>query len=162
MARYFTKHDRENIVRLSTVEGTLKIIINEMDAHGRPKEWLKALRMSHTWAGKANQMMADDCSDEELKKLWRYYERYELKMLPVGSYQAKQATEQEDLTVVSKEGLNDMAEAVLSVKCDGCTIEHFKACRFRDALMGAGVPAWDHETPDDQCQYKYKTEKLPF
>jgi Family of unknown function (DUF5651) len=153
MARYFTKHDRENIIKLSTVEGTLKIMIHEMAEHERPAAWLKALRMAHTWAGKANQLMADDCSDDELKKLWRYFDQYELKMLP--GHEAKRIREQEDLTTVSKEGLNDMAEAVLTVKCDGCTIEHHKSCRFRDALMGAGVPAWDHETPDDQCQYKY-------
>lgn len=142
MARYFTKHDRENIIKLSTVEGLLQIMVHEMSEHKRPKEWLKALRMAHTWAGKANQMMADDCSDEELKKLWKYYEKYELMMLP--NYEAKKVIEEEGLTTVSKEGINDMAEAVLTVKCDGCQITDHKSCKYRKALMGSGVPAWDH------------------
>jgi hypothetical protein len=153
MPRYFTKADRENIIKLSAVEGSLQIMIHEMAEHNRPATWLKALRMAHTWSGKANQLMADECSDEDLKKLWKYFKNYELKMIP--GHEAKSVIDQEDLTTVNKEGLNDMAEAVLSVKCSGCTLADHQSCKYRKALMGAGVPAWDHETPDDQCQYKY-------
>jgi hypothetical protein len=155
---HFTKHDRENIIKLNAVEGTLKVMVNQMAAHKRPSDWLKALRMAHTWSGKANQMMADCCTDDELKKVWKYFNTYEIKLMP--GYEAKQIMDQEDLVTVSRDGLNDMACAILELKCDGCSITDHNGCKFKRALQGALIPAWEEPIPAEQCPYKYNSEEM--
>lgn len=157
MARYFTRSDRENIIKICTIEGTLKSMIEEMAEHNRPGSWLKGLRTAHTWISKINQSMADESSDEELKKLWKYFQKFEIRMMP--QHEAKAIMDQEDLVTVQREGINDMAEGILSSQCDGCTKTDHLSCKYRKALMSCNIPAWDFETPAAQCQYKFNSEE---
>lgn len=157
MARYFTSKDRDHVIKVSTIWGTLNKITEEMAAHNRPKEWLKALRTAKTWVDKANKLMAAECSDQELLKLWKYYEKFEVMLLP--GHEAKQVAKDQDLIMMSRDAVFDLAAEILDLKCDGCQITDHGSCKYRKTMMAAGVVAWEDQDPEI-CQYYYNSKGI--
>jgi hypothetical protein len=150
--RYFTKADRENIVFLCTFDGKIQEIRDNMANHNRPEEWIQELDEICSRMKKLNEMIAESCSDEELKKSWKVIQGYNVILVP--NNQIKQYFDQDKMVHFPVDSRDDMAEAVLRAKCRGCKIKHHERCKFRKALMTVGIPPAEDPTPEGVCQYK--------
>lgn len=149
--RYMTKDDRDNIIRICGAEGLLEKIIGEMAKNQRPREWIRNLRTAKTFIGKANDLIAQECSDEDLKKTWARMKKHEIVIVPNDSL--KRELQSKAIYPLTEEVWADLTESVLDAKCTGCRIVDHGSCKTRAALQAAGVPPYEDPVPEDRCQY---------
>ncbi|TYP68906.1 DUF5651 domain-containing protein [Paenibacillus methanolicus] len=152
--RYLTKSDREHIIYLHAAETVLNRVGNTWLEHDRPADWVEPIRNALIQVQTAQNAIVKDISDEDIKRTYRTaFGTHYIGLIP--HYDAKKLREIPDTITIEEQKLYDLGEAVLTAQCNGCTIADHEACKYRSAMMAAGLPPAEDPTPEGVCQYRY-------
>lgn len=157
MNPYFSSAEKEKFVRMTALEILLKQAIEEYDStKNKDKDFMKSLRLSHTYLLKAIKHRKSFLTEESWNDLLRQFSRLELIFVPSDKAwkEHQKVKELKTHLHIPINDFNDWYCDVIEHTCKTCTRNDFKQCNMRSIMQKYSITPYNPGAVD-KCQYRY-------
>lgn len=160
MNPYFSRHEKENFIRLMILEGILDVIIEDYEKTKKPdKQFMADMRRARTYTTKALNRRQSFLDQTAKLNFMESMQRLEVLFVPKNEAkkQFQEVAKLQSVVPFEAADFKDWYEFLIEHACRSCTRKDYVECKARRILMKYDIYAYN-PAATGICQYSYVEE----